>query len=181
MILMQQPSVVFHAHDVDADYKMLYTINLHEGATANYVAARITELHQRTPLKNIIFNAHGHGAKVSIAGKGLPGLEPSSVGAFGVLKSLNIGTIWLTSCSPAMGTDGKTFCQSLADTAGTQVIGSDWLQEIGLVDGFRLASPTFVDGQIDEFEGAVYSFTPTGKMRPIVDPNTSPFIWTIKT
>ncbi len=185
MIMMEQPSVVFQAFDVDADYKMQYTINLHQGATANYVVDKIIDIHQRTPLRNIIFNAHGNSTKVAIGGKEInqPGIEPSTLSAFARLHSLNVGTIWITSCNAATGQSGQSFCQSFAVTAGTQVIAGAALQEVGPWDWWRLKAPFFQDGQIDDFEGAVFSFTPKGGSRLIVfgDVDGSDYIWTIKT
>lgn len=183
MIMMEQPSVVFQAHDVDEDYKMQYTINLHEGATANYVVDRIIEIHQRTPLRNIIFSSHGNNTTVSIGGKGQQnvGIQAETLDALTRLKSLNVGTIWLISCNAATGQAGQSFCQAIAKAAGTQVIAAAEGQDVGSWDWWHLNNPFCPDGQIDDFEGAVFSFTPAGGSKLIGDVNDSDLIQTIKT
>ena len=103
------------------------------------------------------------------------------LGVFGVLKPLNVGTIWIVSCDVAEGPKGQHFCQTLARVAGTQVIASDESQEI---TGLEFAGLVLVmwmqgiDGYIDDFEGTVYSFTPTAVMRKGIDPERD--VWTTK-
>jgi hypothetical protein len=177
MIKMQQPSVVFNSHDVKPSYyKMMFTIDLRRGAEADEIVKTIKLLHQSYPLRNIIFNCHGHKGKVSIGGVGQYGIQVSTVGAFAALKPLNVGTIWLASCDAAEGGEGKFLCNLLAQTAGTQVIAGDADQGPSPWEAFRLL--TTAQGQIDDFAGNVFSFTPAGGMRPIGDPADS--VWTIK-
>jgi hypothetical protein len=182
MIMMQQPCVVFNSHDVGRLYgnlyRMMHTVHLRQGATAMEVAGRIKSL-QSYPgyLRNIIFNCHGHHGKVSIGGVGNIGIQIPTVGAFSVLNSLNLGTIWLASCDAAEGADGKLMCQLLAQHAGTQVIASDADQAPSPWEVVRLETTAF--NQIDDFRGTIYSFTPAGGMRIIRNPSDS--VWTIKT
>ena len=177
MIMMQQPSVVFNAHDVKPTYyKMLFTIDLQKGATAFEIVSKIKALHYIHPLRNIIFNCHGYEGKVSIGGHGQYGIQASTVGAFAALKSLNIGTIWLTSCDAAQGNGGKFLCMLLSQAAGTQVIAGDADQGPSPWEAFRLW--TTATGQIDDIAGNVFSFTPAGGMRAISNLES---VWTVKT
>jgi hypothetical protein len=41
------------------------------------------------------------------------------------LAALNVGTIWIVSCDAASSEKGQSYCQTLANVAGTQVIASD--------------------------------------------------------
>jgi hypothetical protein len=114
---------------------------------------------------------------LAIGGLGTGGgkINSTNVGAFATLKPLNIGTIWLVACKMARYDASKTLCKLLATMSGSQVVAADEDQETGVWGTYRLLCG--LHGQIDEFEGNVYSFTPDGGMR-IIDPHGD--IYTIK-
>jgi hypothetical protein len=117
MIMMQQPSISINSHDVPGPhYKMWKTVSASEGITASEVVLTIVSANtaalaaRKSPLRNIIINCHGRPGKLSIGGSGKPGIEKSNVALFGVLKPLNVGTIWLVACRAALGPDGQSLC-----------------------------------------------------------------------
>jgi hypothetical protein len=183
MIMMEQPSLCVSAHDtVGPDYKMWMNITVPEGTSPATVAHQIAAANfaalatAKSPLRNIIFNTHGRVGKISIGGKGQTGIDSTTVGAFGILRPLNVGTIWVVSCHAAEGSEGQALCQTLARVAGTQVIAAEGSQEVGTYATYRLWFG--LDGQIDDFEGTVYSFTPMGHVSKGIDPEE--VVWTIK-
>ena len=135
-------------------------------------------------LQNIILNCHGYPGGLWIGGIADPtdnphshSLQKEDLTTFGVLKPLNVGTIWIVSCDIAGGEKGQNFCQTLANVAGTQVIVSDESQEVTNWQGVQLAL-VWMYNNIDDYEGTVYSFTPAGGMRKGIDPERD--VWTVK-
>lgn len=184
MIMMEQPSFCINSHDVPGPhYSMWQTVEAPEGTTAYQTAAQIAAMNnaalasEGSPLRNIIINCHGSSGRLLIGGQGKDAIDIDDVGCFQLLKSLNVGTIWLVACQAAKGETGQKFCQALATFAGTQVIASDEFQEVTAWQTYLYY--TGLSGQIDDFEGTVYSFTPTGGMRAGIDPED--VVWTIKT
>lgn len=185
MIRMEQPSFCFNSCDVgEPHYKMWKTIVGPEGMTSSQLAAQIFTAHlqargsEGSSLLNVILNTHGFAGGLNIGGLTRSAMYKADLAPFGILKPLNIGPIWIVSCGAARDTTGKSFCQTLATTAGTQVIASDAsqivtnTQGIGLFLAFRW--------NIDDFEGTVYAFTPDGGMRIVTDPETDPRIMTVQ-
>jgi hypothetical protein len=182
MIRMQQPSISINSHDVPGPYyRMWKTIEAPEGTTASDVARMIESanisalLREETPLRNIILNCHGFPGGLRMGGADKPAIDKSNVGVFGNLKHYNVGTIWLVACRAALGTAGQDFCQTLAKVANTIVIASDDYQDVGVWGTYRIVVGG-LSGNIDEYEGTVYGFTPAGMSRDI-DPED--FVYTI--
>ena len=111
-ILLQQPALSINAHDVGwPSYDMWRTIDAPEGTTARD-GGRMDFCHQHggdenleTPLRNIVLNAHGYPGKVSIGGMRRSYLH-ADLSVFGILKPMNVGTIWLCGCRAAQGPMG---------------------------------------------------------------------------
>jgi hypothetical protein len=55
------------------------------------------------------------------------------------------------------GETGKSYCQTLANVAGTEVIAADASQIVTIWQGIKLFVAPY--GNVDDFEGTVYSFT----------------------
>jgi hypothetical protein len=123
---------------------------------------------------NVIINAHGTFGSIYIGGlKKTNGeyehpMDEDDIGVFGILKPLEIATIWLVSCRAAFGESGKTFCQTLANIAGTEVIAADGTQIVTAWQGIKLFVSPY--GNIDDFEGTVYSFAPGRGVEKGIDP-----------
>jgi hypothetical protein len=184
VIMMEQPSFCINSHDVPGPhYKMWKTVDAPAGTTSFQVASQISTWHQAAlannggGLRNIIINCHGGGGRLYMGGLDNPPIDISNVNSFSILKTMNVGTIWLVACKAALGATGKTFCQSLATIAGTQVIASDESQEVTPYQTYRYYLG--LSGQIDDFEGTVYGFTVVGGMHAGIDPED--FVWTVKT
>jgi hypothetical protein len=184
MIKMNQPSLVFNSDDVPGPkYIMWQSKDAPRGVSAQWTVNQIAMsnadalLHKKTSLANVVINCHGDYDALAIGGLGTGGgkINSTNVGAFATLKPLNIGTIWLVACKMARYDASKTLCKLLATMSGSQVVAADEDQETGVWGTYRLLCG--LHGQIDEFEGNVYSFTPDGGMR-IIDPHGD--IYTIK-
>ncbi|WP_413987954.1 DUF4347 domain-containing protein [Labrys okinawensis] len=184
MIMMQQPSLAINSDDVPGPkYIMWRTRDAPRGSTAIWTANQIVVDNEaalsfkKSQLLNVIINCHGEPGALLVGGDGPDGgrITKDNVGHFSILKGLNIGTIWLVACNAAKGTSGKQLCQQLATVSGCQVVAADDYQDVGVWGTIRLL--TSIHGQIDEFEGNVYSFTPVGGAR-IIDPEED--IYTIK-
>ena len=173
-ILLQQPALSINAHDVGwPSYDMWRTIDAPEGTTPGTAAGWIFATNMeatktwKTQLRNVVLNAHGYPGKVSIGGMKRDHIYTTDLAVFGILRPMNIGTIWLCGCRAAQGAHGINFCSALSAVVGTEVIASDVSQEITLSQGIR----SFFLGarEIDDFEGTVYSFKSTGKIT-IINP-----------
>lgn len=180
MIKMKSPSLAINSCDVPGpNYRMWETVNAKEGMTPAMLLNEIVRVnrlaleHEQTQLLNIVINCHGSPGRLYIGGGKSAPLDVGNVGIFSVLKPRNIGTIWLVACNAAQGSAGKQFCQTLATICGTQVIASDATQDVGVWGAFRIIQGGG-RGQIDEYEGTVYSFTPAAGMG-IINPNNDVF------
>ena len=182
MIKMESPSFAFNSVDVPSPhYRMWESVTGYKGMTAAMLVDKILNVNrlalefEQSPLKNIIINAHGldGGGRISIGGRGEVGISMSTASEFLRLKTHNLGTIWLVACQAAANASGKQLCQAIAVNSGCQVVASDEDQDTGIWGTWRLITSL---NNIDEFEGAVYSFTANGGMR-IIDPHDD--IWTI--
>jgi hypothetical protein len=189
MIRMEQPSFCFNSCDVgEPHYKMWRTIVGPEGVTpaqlvGEIVAANLRALQSTgSSLRNIIINTHGFDGGLWIGGvwdwdhKNRKAMHKDDLATFAVLKPQNVGTIWIVSCEIAESEKGQSFCQALANIAGTQVVASDTSQEVTNWQGVQLFLA--FRWNIDDFEGTVYSFTPAGGMRKGIDPEKD--IWTVQ-
>jgi hypothetical protein len=184
MIMMEQPSFCVNSVDVPGPhYAMWRTVEAAEGTTSAQLVAQIIAMNtvalatENSPLRNIIINCHAYPGGLLIGGQGHSSVNIDNVGDFQALHNLNVGTIWLVACRAAFGDDGLRFCQALANAAGTQVIASDDYQSVTFVQTIRYY--TAPSGQIDDYEGTVYSFTVTGGMQRGIDPED--VVWTVKT
>jgi hypothetical protein len=62
----------------------------------------------------------------------------------------------LSPVKPRGGETGKSYCQTLANVAGTEVIAADASQIVTIWQGIKLFVAPY--GNVDDFEGTVYSF-----------------------
>jgi len=182
MIMLEQPTFCFNSCDIGPSlYEMWRRWRGRPGMTAPELAGQIFAANMtarqefRTSLRNIVINTHGYNGGLYIGGLWAASIGKSDLAAFAILKPWNIGTIWLVSCDAAKDSTGQDFCLTLAKTAMTQVIASDSSQVLTRWQGVRLALG--LSGNIDDFEGTVYSFTPRGTFRGI-NPQTD--VWTVK-
>jgi hypothetical protein len=184
MLMLKSPSLVINSCDIPwPKYRMWESVNAPPGLDAAGTVSHIVRVnrlaleHERTQLLNIVINCHGAegGGALYIGGLDYPAarINSDSVGAFSVLRGRNLGTIWLVACQAAEGYLGKDLCRKLAMTTGSQVVAADEDQDTGIWGGFRVIQGGG-RGQIDEFEGDVYRFTPDGGMG-ITDPHESIF------
>jgi hypothetical protein len=188
MLMLQSPSLVINSHDVPwPRYRMWETVDARpgmntEGAVMEIIRVnRLALEYERSPLRNVVINCHGadDGGALYIGGEDeeyWPSrINDDRVQPFSLLKTRNIGTIWLVACKAAYRYPGKKLCQAIATLSGCLVVAADEDQDVGFWGGFRIIQGGG-RGQIDEFEGNVYSFAPNGQMRQI-DPHAD--IYTI--
>jgi hypothetical protein len=179
MIFMQNPSFVFNSVDVPwPTYKMWATEDGDVGTTIDDLIGIIAEANRsaweqkQTSLRNIIINSHGleGGGKISIGGKGKDGIDNANASKFSFLRNNRhlTGTIWIVACQAAAGSAGKLLCSNIAQASGYQVVASEDDQDTGIWGGYRVVVGR--SGQIDEFEGTVYSFYAGGGSR-VIDPH----------
>lgn len=178
MIKMKSPSLVINSHDAPfPKYKMWETINADEGMNVTMLVNEIIRVYRVTlededsGLSNIIINCHGSGGVLSIGGKGRynDALTIQNVPYFSLLKKRRIGTIWLVACEAAKGSWGKELCLALAFHTSSLVVASDESQDTGLWGGYRVFTAPLTH-HIDEFEGTVFGFYPSGSVS-VIDPH----------
>jgi hypothetical protein len=176
MIMMKSPSLVLNSHDVPwPKYRMWETVNLEKGATDETVVNHIIRVnrlaleHEQTQLLNVVINCHGAPGQLSVGGDGFKSLDKNNLGRFGLLAKRNIGTLWLVACNAAAEPEGKHFCQMLAHVSKCLVVAADKSQSVGVWGGLRILQGGG-GGQIDEYEGNVFSFAPMGMMG-VIDPH----------
>jgi hypothetical protein len=183
MIRMEQPSFCFHGHDIYPKfYDMWHNVEGQKGTTVSQLVGHIAAANvmalqtEHVPLWNIVINVHGFAGGLWIGGlNGSPTMK-DDLRPFGVLRGMNVGPIWLVSCSAAKDTTGKEFCSVLAKTAGTMVIASDQSNQVTVWQGAKLLMAW--RWNIDDFEGNVFGFYPTGGSTSGSDP--SEFVWTVR-
>jgi hypothetical protein len=187
MIMLQSPSLAINSCDAPwPRYRMWETVNGDEGMTPDAVVREIIRVnrlaleYEQSPLANVVINCHGAEGGGALYTGGVDDLAAriniSRVNEFALLKKRNIGTIWLVACQAAQGNLGMQLCQALSVASGSQVVAGDEDQDTGVWGAFRIIQGGG-RGQIDEFEGTVYSFLPNGTSRKI-DPHED--IFTIK-
>lgn len=169
MIFMKQPSLVINSHDVPGPtYKMFETWKAPKGVTAIDVVNKIYDasinayLKKGSSLQNVIINSHGYPGGLSVGGRGNT-IKVGDLTTFAILRRYadsghTVGTIWIVACNAAKGSDGKTFCSMLAMMSGCKVVAADKSQ---YVEFFGSGLVKFGLG-IDEYEGNVFLFYPTG-------------------
>ncbi len=189
MLMLKSPSLAINSHDVPGpNYRMWETVDAPPAMNAADVVHEIIRVnrlaleYERTQLLNVVINCHGAdgGGALYVGGcssdsEKAARINIGNVNVFSLLDRRNIGTIWLVACQAAAGNLGKQLCQQLAMVSKCQVIASDDDQSVGVWGTIRILQGGG-RGQIDEFEGSVFSFTPVGGMREI-DPHEA--IYTI--
>lgn len=179
MIMLKSPSLAVNSHDVPGpNYRMWETINAPHGMTPVSLVNEIIRVnrlaleYEQSQLLNVVINCHGGSGRLYIGGDTFVPLDINTVGIFSLLKSRNIGTLWLVACRAALGGEGRNFCQNLAINSGCQVVASDVNQSVGSWGSIRIVSGG--RGQIDEYEGTVFSFTPVGGVS-VINPHNDIF------
>jgi hypothetical protein len=198
VIEMKQPSLALHSCDFPGrDYRMKFSWRMPANATVQNVVNWIlyaVDHSEELELKNVVLCAHGLPGLMAIGGADLIQkfidsrkdgtpipptiLTADNVAVFSQLRTKDIGTIWLVSCLVA-GTgqcyvspvpcDGPYFCSQLAQAAGCDVVASQNIQVV-LPSVFGLFVPS---GSIDDLEGRVRRFSPSGSSRDGYDPDSA--------
>ncbi len=172
MIKLRQPSLVLHSCDVPGyKYEMWKSWTMPRGASASDVVYWINWAIDHSPemeLHNVVINCHGSPGGLHVGGSG-PGGKAIYAGDLGVFKNVrrgSLGTIYIVACEVSQ-TDGKTkfgtnFCSQLAVNAGCFVVAADKIQSVDFwFENFRHPF-----GAIDDYEGNVTEFGPSGSMQP---------------
>jgi hypothetical protein len=169
VIEMKQPSLVLNSCDIQTyKFQMQYSWSMPPNASAHDVVYWIlyaVEHSEELELKNVIIHCHGLPGELYIGGQNAMPMGVESVPLFAQLRTKDIGTIWLHSCSVEdPGTTmcslktktceiaGPVFCSGLAQAVGCDVVAADSLQ-------YGAYSPW---GSMDDFEGTAYLFSPAG-------------------
>jgi hypothetical protein len=182
MIEMKSPSFAFNSVDVPGpSYRMWRWTEGHEGMTTAMLVDKILWANSEAlsqfggRLQNIVINSHGRekGGEIDIGGQKYVGIYSGTVNEFLRLKGKNLGTIWLVACQAAKNAAGSNLCQMIAVNSGCLVIASDEDQEVGAWGTWRLWTSARIN-HIDEFEGSVYAFYPSGHKK-LVDPHDDVF------
>jgi hypothetical protein len=164
---MQQPSMVVHACDVPGyRYKMDVTCTVPGTFTVSSLVDLIVKAAEKTDdgLRNLIFNSHGSAGYLWL-GKGI---GTADVGQFKRLKGKGIGTIWIVACNVGETDDvnnvvPSSFCADLARATGCDVVSADVPQYVD--GGFEFWSFFVPNGYIDDYEGVVTRYSPSGKTK----------------
>ncbi len=184
MIKMEQPSFSFNSYDIGKPYYQMWKTTVGpKQMTPRQLAGAIEAANRAAlnscgrPLVNVIINSHGSFGDIYIGGLKKPNgefehaMDEDDLGVFGILKPLEIATFWLVSCKAARGEYGKEFCQTLANVSGSEVIASDASQIVTIWQGIELFVVPY--GNIDDFEGTVFSFAPGRAPLKGIDPETN--------
>lgn len=168
MIKIPNPSMCLNAEGFDAQlmsYKMWNTRTVTRDVTPYWLAANIASVAAGAPgkqLATLIFNCHGF---VTPTGEFL-GLDLGTsvyyedLNHFSRLRPM-VREIFMTVCGAARGKSGEAFCKRLAALTGAYVIAGEQDQTLPISVAAKLPG-----GWIDDFEGKVYKFGPTGKPGP---------------
>jgi hypothetical protein len=166
MIELTGNQLALNSFDVPGyEYSMWTTWKMPKSATARDVVYWIGYACDQSPdlyLKHVVINSHGNDGGMAI-GKDNAGntnwIYDGNVELFSKLKSKSIGTIWFVGCLLAATTKGQRFCKHLAINSGCDVVAATTEQE-----GWNtiLGSLFMPSGNIDDFEGKVYRFSPAG-------------------
>lgn len=162
MIMMKQPSLVLHSHNVPGyKYQMWATWTAPKTLTVTTLVGWIEWAINHAPeymLNNVIINCHGSPGYLHIGtGIGIHDLEP-----FQRLRQKQaIGRLWIVACQVHKSdtTLGHDFCTALAAAAALSVVAADALQYVN--------EKTLPYGYIDDFEGNLYAYDGSGAREPI--------------
>lgn len=157
MIMMKQPSLVLHSHNVPGyKYKMWATWTVPKTLPVSTLVGWIEFAIDKSPeyyLRNVIINCHGSPGHLSIGkGVGVYDLDP-----FKRLRQKQaIGRIWIVACEvhKTSSSLGHDFCTALAKASACSVAAADALQYVN-----ESAIPY---GYIDDYEGNVYVYDGSG-------------------
>jgi hypothetical protein len=178
MIKLRQPSLVLHSCDVPGyKYQMWQTWKMPRGASASDVVYWINWAIDRSPemeLHNVVINCHGSPGGLHVGGcndskTGVTGGSAIWAGDLGVFKNVrrgSLGTIYIVACEVAKSGKttkiGENFCTQLAVNAGCFVVAADAIQSVDF--WFQVFSHPY--GAIDDYEGNVTEFGPSGSSQP---------------
>jgi hypothetical protein len=165
-ISIPQPSMVLNSHDVPgASYRMWNTWNVPANDNPQHImewCATVASGATDGYLRVLVINCHGWYSG-GTGGYGLSlgtGIRRADTGRFAALRG-KVANIWITACGTARisnpGTagdgDGNLFCQEIARAANTYVVAATTHQVGDLWIG---------DNEIDDFEGLVLRYNPSG-------------------
>lgn len=170
MIKLDQPAMALNADDVPgARYRMYNTWEVPASAKPEHIFGWCAQVANGTPkgkLEHLVINCHGFygagtGGKV-MGGFGLKlgtGVNRSNTGVFAALAG-KVGKIWITACGTARisgnaAGDGHALCMAIAKQSGAYVVAATTHQVGDLWLPF---------GYIDEFEGLVVRYNPSGNI-----------------
>jgi hypothetical protein len=178
MIKLRQPSLVLHSCDVPGyKYEMWKTWTMPRGASASDVVYWINWGIDHSPemeLHNVVINCHGSPGGLHVGGcndskKGISGGSAIWAGDTAIFKNVrrgSLGTIYIVACEVAKSDTtaklGENFCKQLAINAGCFVVAADALQSVDFF--FQVFRHPY--GAIDDYEGNVMEFGPSGGMQP---------------
>ncbi len=177
MIKLRQPSLVLHSCDVPGyKYRMKTSWEMPRGASANDVVYWINyaiNASDEAYLHNVVINCHGSPGGLHVGGcnnskKGITGGSAIWAGDLGVFKGVkrgSLGTIYIVACEVASDKTtaklGTNFCSQLAINAGCFVVAADKIQSVDF--WFQVFNHPY--GAIDDYEGNVIEFSPSGGQR----------------
>lgn len=169
-ISIAQSSMALNSHDVPgARYRMWNTWDVPANDNAEHILSWCATVAAGAPggyLKFLIINCHGWyggSGRSATGGYGLSlgtGIRRADTGRFSRLRGL-VANIWITACGTARisnpGTsgdgDGNLFCSEIARAANCYVVAATTHQ----VGDLWLS-----DNEIDDFEGLVVRYNPSG-------------------
>ncbi len=157
MIMMKQPSLVLHSHNVPGyKYKMWATWTVPKTVTASTLVGWIESAIDQSSelmLHNVIINCHGSPGYLHIGtGIGINDLEPFKR----LRQKQSIGRLWIVACEvhKTNNTLGHDFCTALSKAAALSVVAADALQYVN--------ESSLPYGYIDDYEGNVYAYDGSG-------------------
>jgi hypothetical protein len=171
-ITIPQPSMALNSHDVPgAKYRMWNTWDVPANDNPGHIlgwCASVASGATDGYLRVLIINCHGWysgSGRGATGGFGLSlgtGIRRAHTGLFSVLRG-KVANIWITACGTARITtpgtsgdgDGNLFCQEIARAANTYVVAATTHQVGDLWLG---------QNEIDDFEGLVVRYNPSGAM-----------------
>lgn len=178
MIKLRQPSLVLHSCDVPGyKYQMWKTWKMPRGASASDVVYWINWGIDNSPeleLHNVVINCHGSPGGLHVGGcddskKKITGGKAIYAGDLGVFKGVrrgSLGTIYIVACevTKSVGESkiGPNFCSQLAINAGCFVVAADKIQSVDF--WYQVFHHPY--GSIDDYEGNVTEFGPSGGSQP---------------
>jgi hypothetical protein len=161
MITIQQPALALNSTDFGRGnhYRMIYNVRVDHSRDMTWIKEQILRYTDGTYLNALIINAHGWCSDGIYIGNGL---NLNSLPIFNAGNALTdkIRNIYLCGCAISNTPDGAEFCRQLAIQLNTNVIASENDQVLTISDQTEVGLIPFM--QIDEFEGTVYRWLPSG-------------------